>query len=133
MAYEKQKAIGHILFTRAYICDKTNETLAYILAPLAVIPEYQKQGVGGLLIEMGLQILKGKGVELVFVLGHISYYPKHGFINDAKSLGFPAPFPILQKNADAWMIQPLKPQTLEKNQGKIICADAMNKIEYWIE
>lgn len=133
LAFDKEKAIGHILFTRAYIGDKTNHALAYILAPLAVIPEYQKQGVGGLLIKTGLQILKEKGVEIVFVLGHISYYPNHGFITDAKSLGFPAPFPIPKKHADAWMLQFLTTNSKLINQGKIICADEMNKIEYWRE
>lgn len=133
LAYDMQKPIGHILFTRAYIGNKTNQTLAYILAPLAVTHDYQKQGVGGQLIKSGLKILKEKRVEIVFVLGHISYYPNHGFITDAKSLGFPAPFPIPKKNADAWMLQFLTSNTKSIKQGKIICADEMNKIEYWRE
>lgn len=133
LAFDKEKAIGHLLFTRAYIGDKTNQALAYILAPLAVIPEYQKQGVGGQLIKTGLQILKEKGVEIVFVLGHISYYPNHGFITDAKSFGFPAPFPIPKKNANAWMLQFLTTITKSIEKGKIICADEMNKIKYWRE
>ena len=44
------------------------------------------------------------GVELVFVLGHPDYYPRHGF-KPAGALGFEAPYPIPDKNVNAWMVQ----------------------------
>ena len=93
LAFYKKKAVGHILFTRIYIDNAINQPLFHILAPLAVIPEFQKQGIGGLLIEAGIDILKEKGSKLVFVLGHMEYYPKYGFIPDAKSLGFKVKIP----------------------------------------
>ena len=65
-----------------------------ILAPLAVVPDAQGQGIGGALIEHGLSLLQRSGVGLVFVLGHPGYYPRHGF-EPAGRLGFDAPFPIL--------------------------------------
>jgi putative acetyltransferase len=73
-----------------------------------------------------------KGVELVFVLGHPGYYPRHGF-TPAGVLGFHAPYPIPEKNADAWMVQELHPGVIGRARGKILCADAINRPEYWRE
>ena len=133
LAFYKNEAIGHILFTRAYVSHRESPHMAYILAPLAVKPDFQKKGVGGQLIKAGLNILREKGCELVFVLGHKAYYPKYGFIPDAKSLGFPAPYPIPDKDADAWMVQPLTPDGLKTSQGIVRCADQLDKPEYWKE
>tara|TARA_R110000765_G_scaffold426037_1_gene540453 strand:- start:58 stop:387 length:330 start_codon:yes stop_codon:yes gene_type:complete len=108
-------------------------TLVRILGPLAVKPQYQSRGVGGKLIKKGLEILKEKSSELVFVLGHKKYYPKYGFIPDAGKLGFAAPYPIPTKDANAWMVQSLTPKGLEYNHGKIRCADELNKPEHWKE
>lgn len=133
LAFHNKKAIGHILFTRAYINSMKNETLVHILAPLAVIPECQNQGIGGMLIREGIKRLKEMGSELVFVLGHITYYPKHGFIPDAKKLGYPAPYPIPEEVKDAWMVQSLTSTGFITEKGDIICAKAMDKPEYWRE
>jgi putative acetyltransferase len=103
-----------------------------ILAPLAVIPSAQKKGVGGKLIEHGLEVLEKSGVDLVFVLGHPEYYPRHGF-TPAGKLGFEAPYPIPSKDAAAWMIQELKDGIIGKYSGRVICSDALNKPEYWSE
>ncbi len=133
LAFEKNEAIGHILFTRAYIDEMINQPLLHILAPLAVKPDYQKQGIGGLLIMKGLERLKEMGSEMVFVLGHIEYYPKFGFVPDAQVNGFSPPFPIPEAFADAWMVQSLNSGTLYNKTGNIICANALNKPEHWRE
>ncbi len=133
LAFENDTAVGHILFTRAYIGKVGDGPFCHILAPLAVKPDFQKQGIGGMLINEGLKRIKAMGSEIVFVLGHKEYYPKYGFIPDAKSLGFSAPFTIPEKDADAWMVQSLTPKGLEIGRGKIICADEMNKPEHWRE
>ena len=43
LAFNKNEAIGHVLFTRVYIDEMTNQALLHILAPLAIKPDYQKQ------------------------------------------------------------------------------------------
>ncbi len=133
LAYNEGEPIGHILFTRVYIEDRKISPLVHILAPLAVTPAFQKQGVGGLLIENGIEKLKQMGSEMVFVLGHMDYYPRYGFKPDAGKLGFSAPYPILPEFANAWMVQILKPGGHRKRKGKIICADALDKPEHWRE
>ncbi|KAA3633443.1 MAG: N-acetyltransferase [Bacteroidetes bacterium] len=133
LALIEDKPAGYILFTRATLEGQTDQPGIQILAPLAIKPEFQKQGIGGKLIEEGISQLKKSGTELVFVLGHETYYPRHGFIPDAKSMGFPATYPIPEKNKDAWMIYPLVKDALNGTSGKVICADFMNRPEYWRE
>lgn len=92
LALRDGEAVGHILFTRCRIVGaEVQRPLFYILAPLAVVPSCQKQGVGGLLIAEGLQLLRERGAKLVFVLGHKEYYPRHGFIPGAEKTGISGP------------------------------------------
>jgi putative acetyltransferase len=131
LAYEDGRAVGHVLFTRARI-EADNSPSAMILAPLAVIPEQQKKGVGGALIREGLRLAGEAGVELVFVLGHPTYYPRYGF-EPAGRLGLNAPYPIPEKDAEAWMVQALRPGLLGEVRGCVACAEAMDSPEHWRE
>jgi putative acetyltransferase len=132
LAVNNEQPVGHILFTKARINDFIDSVSAVILAPLAVIPEAQSYGVGGWLIEEGLRHLSERGVELVFVLGHPDYYPRHGF-KPAGALGFEAPYPIPEEHANAWMVQELHPGVIDIVEGKVICADVLNQPEHWRE
>jgi putative acetyltransferase len=49
------------------------------LAPLAVLPERQRQGIGSALVRSGIKILLDRGCPYVIVLGHPGYYPRLGF------------------------------------------------------
>jgi putative acetyltransferase len=131
LAFIDGKAVGHILFTNARL-EPDSTVSSSILAPLAVVPEAQGRGVGGALTRHGLEMLSNSGVDLVFVLGHIAYYPRFGF-KPAGKLGFDAPYPIPEKNADAWMVQSLRDGVIGKYSGTVVCADKMNKPEYWRE
>ncbi|TGC09845.1 GNAT family N-acetyltransferase [Methanolobus halotolerans] len=131
LAFKKEEALGHILFTKAAIDGNTSSPLVYILAPLAVKPTHQRQGIGGMLINEGLNRLKASGAEMVFVFGPESYYPKYGFKQDAASMGFTAPYPIPEEHAGAWMIYSLSTGTTDGFKGRVVCADALNKPEYW--
>lgn len=133
LAFHNSKAVGHILFTRAIIKDANEQKLMHILAPLAVIPEYQKKGIGGLLIRKGMKRLKEMGSKVVFVLGHESYYPRHGFIPDAKSFGYPAPYPIPEIHKNAWMVQYLTEDKSLLPKGTVLCARAMDREDCWRE
>jgi putative acetyltransferase len=132
LAYEDGQAVGHILFTAAHLAEAPDAAALSILAPLAVIPSAQRRGVGSALIERGLQLLSEAGVDLVFVIGHPDYYPRLGF-EPAGRLGFAAPFPIAEADADAWMVQELRPGFLGSVQGTVVCAETMNEPRYWQE
>lgn len=131
LAFHKEEAIGHILFTRAYFDNEEAQPMMHILAPLAVKPEYQRQGIGGMLIRAGLEQLRNMGSNLVFVLGHKEYYPKYGFIPDAAQTGYLPPYPIPEEYSDYWMVQAISPTGFDLGKGKIRCSDELNKPEHW--
>ena len=130
LAREDEQPLGHILFTAARLDGPDCAVSVSILAPLAVVPGAQRQGIGGRLIEQGVQLLGERGVELVFVLGHPDYYPHHGF-EPASRHGLAAPYAISPE--DAWMVRPLRRDVLGRMTGSVVCAEAMNRPEYWRE
>jgi predicted N-acetyltransferase YhbS len=130
LAHDAGQSIGHVLFTRVRIPGCAAPLTAHILAPLGVLPEAQGRGTGAALVRHGLSLLAGFGSALVFVLGHPAYYPRFGF-KPAGPLGFAAPYPIEEQNADAWMVLELAPNTLGTIRGAIQCADALNNPEIW--
>ena len=132
LALDEGQALGHILFTHAEVAGPKPCNAAAILAPLAVLPAAQSRGIGGKLIKEGLRRLSVSGVDLVFVLGHPGYYPRFGF-QPAGALGFEAPYPIPEEVADAWMVQALRPGVIGSITGKVLCADALNHPEHWLE
>jgi len=71
--------VGHILFSPVSIEPPRANWNALGLAPVAVLPDYQMQGIGKALVNKGLERCRDLGVELVFVLGHPAYYPKFSF------------------------------------------------------
>lgn len=77
VAKEDGRLVGHVLYSRLTIDDDTNGASA--LAPVAVIPERQKQGIGKRLIESAHRELTARGEMLVFVLGAPAYYQRFGF------------------------------------------------------
>lgn len=131
LAFHDGEAVGHILFTRACFDNQEAQPMMHILAPLAVKPEYQRQGIGGMLMRAGIARLREMGSELVFVLGHKEYYPKYGFIPDAARLGYPAPYPIPGEYSDYWMVQPIGEKGFEAGKGKVRCSDVLNRPEHW--
>ena len=76
VAIKENKIVGYILFTKIKIGEYEEITLA----PLAVLPEYQKQGIGSKLIEEGHRIAKELGYHYSVFLGSEKYYPKFGYI-----------------------------------------------------
>ena len=132
VAVENNKLIGHILYTKAVVTQTEISISAQILAPLAILPEEQKKGIGEKLINEGLKLLKVSGTELVFVLGHPTYYPRCGFI-PAGEQGFEAPYPIPEEHAGAWMIQELNGNALKYASGQVQCSRILNEPQHWRE
>ncbi|MES9900398.1 MAG: N-acetyltransferase [Sedimenticola sp.] len=132
VALANERIIGHILYTKVIIAQTELAISAHILAPLAILPEEQKKGIGEKLINEGIRQLKELGTELVFVLGHPSYYPRCGFL-PAGEKGFEAPYPIPEEHADAWMVQSLNGNALETENGKVQCSNVLNEPQYWRE
>ena len=130
LACSADQPIGHVLCTHATLAGAPHAVAAALLAPLAVVPASQGQGVGRALIAHGAGLLAARGVQLLFVLGDPAYYTRHGF-EPAIPHGLIAPYPILPEAA--WMVRALAPAVLGQAQGTVACATALDKPEYWRE
>ena len=93
------KIAGHIMFTAATVDGKT----VLALAPLSVLPEYQRKGIGKALIQEGHAIARKLGYTHSFVLGSETYYPKTGYV-PAEKCGIKAPFDVPSENFMVCMI-----------------------------
>jgi predicted N-acetyltransferase YhbS len=116
--------VGHILFSKIKIIgNSVFETLA--LAPMAVIPKFQKQGIGAKLINRGLQEAKKLGFDSVIVLGHDNYYPKFGF-KKASTWNIKCPFEVPD---EAFMGIELTKEALQNKAGTIEYPDEFMEAE----
>jgi putative acetyltransferase len=70
------RVVGHIMYSPATIGGSVRGAA---LGPMAVLPDYQRQRVGGKLIEAGNRKLKNAGCPFVIVVGYADYYPRFGF------------------------------------------------------
>ena len=106
VAVEDGEVVGHALFSRLPIEVTGGSVRATGLAPVAVRPERQRQGIGSALIRRWLALCKERGCAAVIVLGHPEYYPRFGF--SAKLAGkLSAPF-----SGPAFMALELEPGAL---------------------
>ena len=76
---EDDAVVGHILFTPVVIESAGRRVVGMGLAPMAVHPDRQRQGIGSRLVKRGLDILRDRGCPFVVVVGHPEYYPRFGF------------------------------------------------------
>lgn len=115
VAVRDDQVVGHIFFSPVIIKGQKSSVQALGLAPMAVLPELQNQGVGSLLVQEGLKVARRMGQNLVVVLGHSEYYPRFGFeIASRKGLRceFPAP-------DEAFMVAELTPDALHGATGVV--------------
>ncbi len=106
--------VGHILFSRVTVVGTEGMVNAVSLAPMAVRPDHQGQGIGGQLVEAGLEACRAKQQEVVLVLGHPDFYPRFGF---SAELARPMNNPFGSGNA--WMARELVPGALADVAGRI--------------
>lgn len=78
VALERGELVGHILFSPATLLGPP-ELKCMALAPMAVRPDRQRQGIGSLLVRRGLACCRELDTSAVIVLGHPDYYPRFGF------------------------------------------------------
>ncbi|PTM57845.1 GNAT family N-acetyltransferase [Desmospora activa] len=109
------EVVGHILFSIISIQTKEESVKSLVLAPMAITPKYQSQGVGSTLIREGLNRCGKMGFKHVVVLGHPNYYPRFGFI-PAITKGIKAPFEVPN---ETFMVCELKKNSLEKVHGTV--------------
>jgi putative acetyltransferase len=79
VAEENARVVGHILFSRLPVMTAEGTVEALALAPMAVIPTHQRQGIGSMLVREGLRACTEAGHQIVVVVGHPEFYPRFGF------------------------------------------------------
>ncbi len=82
VAVDGHEVVGHILFSPLDMTVNGNRITAAALAPMAVIPSHQNQGIGSRLVTRGILEMKSAGQAAIIVLGHIKFYSRFGFRHD---------------------------------------------------
>ena len=109
-----KEVVGHILFSPVHLSGHPDLKVMG-LAPMAVKPQHQRQGVGSALVRAGLEQCKQLSFTAVVVLGHPSYYPRFGFV-PASRFGIDSEYEVPE---DVFMAMELEPQALNGKTGKV--------------
>ncbi len=115
VAVQGDQIVGHILFSPVTIESERASFEAIALAPMAVLPTYQRKGIGSQLVRAGLEECRRLGHEIVVVLGHAECYPRFGFVL-AKPKGIDCEF---EAPEEAWMILELLEGALAGRRGTV--------------
>jgi len=115
VAVQDNEVVGHIAFSPAAIESDSSSFEAISLGPIAVLPAYQRQGIGGQLVSAGLEECRKLGQEIVVVVGHPAYYPRFGFM-PAMPKGIGCQFEVPE---EAFMVLELRAGALVGRSGKV--------------
>jgi putative acetyltransferase len=114
VAEDDADIVGHILFSPVTLVGEPRLTLMG-LAPMAVVPARQRQGIGSRLVAEGLDRCRQANTAAVFVLGHAEYYPRFGFI-PASQLSLHCEYDVPE---NVFMMRELRDQALRGFAGTI--------------
>lgn len=115
VAVLNNEVVGHIAFSPVTMEPGSSSLKAMTLAPVAVLPEYQRKGIGSQLVRAGLKECRRGGQDLVFLVGHPDYYPRFGFVL-ARPRGIDCEFEAPEA---AWMVVELQQGALAGLKGMV--------------
>lgn len=124
-ATKNNEIVGAIICSRLLFEKPIN---CFILGPVAVLPNFQNQGIGKALINFGKKQLTSEGVELLFTYGDPNFYRKLGF-QPVSETQIAAPYPLSMPIG--WLAQSLNQQGLPQIHGQAQCVKALNNPQYW--
>ncbi len=110
--------VGHAMYSMVTVTDGDTVREFPALAPLAVEPSHQKKGIGGQLMNAGLQATRDAGYGLMFLIGNPSYYPRFGF-QPALPLGFTSDYVKDDTHHEHFMVAVLDESLLDTVRGHV--------------
>jgi len=113
VAIQDGEIVGHIAFSPVVIESECSSFEAIALAPITVLPMYQRKGIGSQMVRAGLAECCLLGHKIIVVLGHPDYYPRFGFVL-ARPKGIDCEFEVPE---EAWMILELREGALAGRRG----------------
>lgn len=78
--------VGHVAFSRLAATNSYGVHQLACLAPMAVRPDRQRQGIGAALIRRGVETLRERHFPAIVLVGDPVYYNKFGFKVEAAAL-----------------------------------------------
>ncbi len=81
VACDDDNIIGNIIYTRAVVRDDDNENIVLCMGPLCVIPSYQRNGVGTLLLNATIDLAQKLNYPAIVIYGNPDYYKRFGFVD----------------------------------------------------
>jgi putative acetyltransferase len=123
VAEEEGRILGHVLFSRIEVGAAGVPALS--LAPLAVMPAFQRLGIGSALVSSGLERLRAAGHARIVVVGDPAWYPRFGFV-PASRFGLQCPFPA---PAEAFMAIALARDAFRESPGLVCYGPEFDDLE----
>lgn len=126
VAKKGQSVVGHLLLSRMTVAnlESPSNLKIYGLAPMAVLPNAQKCGIGTSLIKRAVEISKNQEIDAIFVLGHPEYYPKFGFIS-TKQWGITCQYDVPAK---AFMVLDISGKLSNLTDKTVLYADIFQNV-----
>ena len=121
------QVIGYVSFSPIFL-KSDSSIVGYILAPLAVSPEHQKQGVGSNLINAGIDMLTKDGVGVLLVYGDPAYYGRFGFKEEIGHSFLP---PYTLQYPFGWTGMMLNGTSIPQQPIQFECVAALSRPDLW--
>jgi putative acetyltransferase len=125
VAEQDGQVVGYLAMSPVSIVSDAGAKHALALAPVAVLPSFQRRGIGTALIRHWLATQAREEDNAVVVLGHADYYPRFGFV-PARPCGITCEYEVPDEN---FMVLELQPGVLQEIRGMVKYHEAFSKLE----
>lgn len=125
VAEDKARILGHVVFSNSVVSVEGVPANLVVLAPIAVMPAFQRLGIGSALVSAGLERARAQGRAGVLVLGDPAFYARFGFVPAAR-FGLKSPF---SAPAESFMAIELEPGSIAGLPGAVRYAHEYDDLE----